>query len=98
MMKIAVKTDCWKREGVWGDRSCPELAKHTHCRSCPVYSAAAVRLLDRPVPDQCIDAWTAETAARQDSDEVGAMPVMIFRLQKEWFAIPIGAVSEVTDI
>ena len=32
---------CWRRIGVAGDRTCPELAQHVHCRNCPVYAGAA---------------------------------------------------------
>ena len=39
--------DCWNRIGIHGDKSCPLLAEHIHCRNCSVYSAAATRLLDR---------------------------------------------------
>ena len=39
--------DCWNRIGIHGDKSCPLLAEHIHCRNCAVYSAAATRLLDR---------------------------------------------------
>lgn len=35
------------RIGIHGDRSCPLLEEHIHCRNCAVYSAAATRLLDR---------------------------------------------------
>ena len=31
--------DCWEQEiGVNGNASCSELARHIHCRNCPVYS------------------------------------------------------------
>ena len=39
--------DCWNRIGIHGDKSCPLLIDHIHCRNCAVYSAAATRLLDR---------------------------------------------------
>ena len=39
--------DCWNRIGIHGDKSCPLLSEHIHCRNCAVYSAAATRLLDR---------------------------------------------------
>ncbi len=39
--------DCWNRIGIHGDKTCPLLADHIHCRNCAVYSAAATRLLDR---------------------------------------------------
>ncbi len=42
--------DCWNRIGVEGNATCRELAKYIHCRNCPVYSAAGLQLLDRPLP------------------------------------------------
>ncbi|MCW1245836.1 chemotaxis protein CheW, partial [Pseudomonas sp. SAICEU22] len=54
--------DCWNRIGVHGDKSCPLLAEHIHCRNCSVYSAAATRLLDR-------------YALRQDERELVYAPV-----------------------
>ena len=42
--------DCWKLIGVAGNGTCRELARYIHCRNCPVYSAAGVQLLDRPLP------------------------------------------------
>ncbi|WP_445633698.1 hypothetical protein [Nostoc sp. DSM 114161] len=30
---------CWNVIGIEGDRSCPQLSIHAHCRNCPVYSA-----------------------------------------------------------
>ena len=39
-----VANDCWNKIGVRGDASCAELERHIHCRNCPTYSAAAVRL------------------------------------------------------
>ena len=44
--------DCWNRIGIYGDKSCPVLPEHIHCRNCSVYSAAATRLLDRYSFDQ----------------------------------------------
>ena len=31
--------DCWNRIGIHGDKSCPLLSNHIHCRNCAVYSA-----------------------------------------------------------
>ena len=36
---------CWQEIGVWGDRSCPELAAVTHCHNCPVFAAAGRKFL-----------------------------------------------------
>src|SRR5258706_152676 len=34
---------CWNRIGVRGDGSCPELARHVHCRHCPAFGAPPPR-------------------------------------------------------
>jgi len=44
--------------GVGGNASCRELLRYVHCRNCPVYSAAAVQLLDRPLSDDHRREWT----------------------------------------
>jgi len=54
--------DCWKQIGVQGDGSCPELERYVHCRNCPVYSEAALALLDRPLPEDHLKEWTAHFA------------------------------------
>ena len=46
-----------------GDRSCPELAKVTHCHNCPVFATAGRRFLDAPRPPGYLDEWTARLAA-----------------------------------
>ena len=38
--------ECWREIGVSGDRSCPELEKHLHCRNCPTHAQIARKLLD----------------------------------------------------
>lgn len=90
--------DCWKRIGVWGDRSCPELQEHVHCRNCPVYSAGAARLLDAAVPE----AYLAEHARLYAQAKVlakpGARSVMIFRLGTEWLALPTTVFGEVAPL
>ncbi|WP_337172974.1 chemotaxis protein CheW [Paludisphaera sp.] len=101
------RDDCWNRIGIGGDRSCPELEGHVHCRNCPVYTSAARRFFDRPAPPGYLDEWTrwladpgecddeAELAAGRDAqgrrDEVGAL---IFRLGPEWLAFHTRAVVE----
>jgi Magnesium chelatase, subunit ChlI len=39
------RNDCWNQIGVFGDGTCPELAKVIHCRNCPVYAAGGRSLL-----------------------------------------------------
>jgi len=99
--------DCWNRIGIGGDRTCPELKAHVHCRNCPVYASAARSFFDRPAPPGYLDEWTRwlgddgecdeerDIAARRDErgrrDEVGAL---IFRLGPEWLAFHTRAVVE----
>ena len=88
--------DCWNTIGVRGDRACPELKQHTHCRNCPVYSMAAVDLLERQVPDDYLQHWTGHLA-RKPTQVVrsGTQSVLVFRLGAEWLAAPTDLFKEV---
>lgn len=86
--------DCWNRIGVHGDKTCPLLAEHIHCRNCSVYSAAATRLLDR-------------YALRQDDRELALAPVdtdivtrsvLMFRLGEEWLGLSTRSLVEVAPL
>jgi len=99
--------DCWNRIGTAGDRSCPELKTHIHCRNCPVFASAARTFFDRPAPQRYLAEWTqwlagsleagnfeaGTGAAQSDRDLVS---VLIFRLGREWMALPTQAIAEVT--
>src|SRR5215471_2995966 len=92
-----VATDtCWNRIGVWGDRTCPELTKVTHCHNCPVFATAGRRFLDAPSPSDYIDEWTARLATSDDGVRKGEFSVFVFRLGDEWLALPVGVLVEVT--
>jgi chemotaxis-related protein WspD len=90
--------DCWNKIGVRGDGSCPELEGHVHCRNCPVYSAAAAKLLDADLPAGHLDAWTAHFSAERKPDEAGTQSVVIFRIGAEWLALPTSVFREVATI
>ncbi|MBC3363350.1 chemotaxis protein CheW [Pseudomonas sp. SWRI154] len=86
--------DCWNRIGVHGDKSCPLLAEHIHCRNCSAYSAAATRLLDR-------------YALRQDDRDLAYAPVdadvvtrslLMFRLGEEWLGLTTRSLVEVAPL
>lgn len=86
--------DCWNRIGVFGDKSCPQLQRHIHCRNCEVYGAAAIALLDR----------YGSSLERGDDDygqgEVEAVQgeqrsLLIFRLGEQWLAIATRCLAEV---
>lgn len=88
--------DCWNRIGVWGDRSCPELAKVVHCRNCPVFAAAGRRFLDGPSPEGYLEEWTERLALPIEETATDLQSVLIFRLGAEWLALRVQVLAEVT--
>lgn len=85
--------DCWNRIGVHGDKSCPLLAEHVHCRNCQVYAAAATRLLDRYALAQDAHAQTHVQAPVS----VGRS-LLLFRLGEEWLALATRCLVEVAPL
>lgn len=96
-LQVAIN-DCWRRIGVNGDGSCPELQQHFHCRNCPVYSAAGALLLERSLlPDYRRD-WALHFARPKEAMAVGEISVVLFRIGTEWIALPTGSFQEVADM
>jgi chemotaxis-related protein WspD len=87
--------DCWNRIGIHGDKSCPLLADHIHCRNCSVYSAAATRLLDRYALQQDDHRPVADTQANED---IVTRSLLIFRLGEEWLGIATRCLVEVATL
>ncbi|MBD2496109.1 chemotaxis protein CheW [Nostoc sp. FACHB-280] len=97
---------CWNVIGIEGDRTCAELSTHTHCRNCPVYSAAGRCLLERPTPENYRREWThliAESPAQKKPHlptyavrTSETLTVVIFRLHQEWLALPAQVFKETT--
>lgn len=94
-MNVAPLNDCWKRIGTWGDRSCPELKRHLHCRNCSVYSAGAARLLDAELPESYLADQARHYAEPKREIRQGARSVVVFRLTTEWFALATSVFREV---
>lgn len=90
--------ECWRLVGVTGDRSCPELAQFIHCRNCPVLAEAARKFFDRPAPPGYLESWQAILDEPEQRPESDATSLLVFRLDKEWFAIPASALVEVAPI
>jgi chemotaxis-related protein WspD len=93
---VGAGDNCWNRIGVWGDRSCPELAKVTHCHNCPVFAAAGRRFLDAPSPPDYLDEWTKRLGTPEDDEVLDELSVLVFRLGDEWLALCVGVLVEVT--
>lgn len=87
--------DCWNRIGIHGERSCPLLAEHIHCRNCSVYSAAATRLLDRYslAQEHRVQGRTSEAYS-----EVKTRSILVFRLGEEWLGLPTRCLVEVAPL
>ena len=86
--------DCWNRIGIHGDKSCPLLEEHIHCRNCSVYSAAATRLLDRYslLQDQ------REAVVSKVEIDVKTRSLLMFRLGEEWLGLATRTLVEVAPL
>ena len=90
---------CWNSIGVRGDKSCPELAGHAHCRNCPAFSAAAVSLLDRERSSEAPLAGAEVAAARNHgAEQPPERSAIMFRIGQEWFALATRLLDEVTEM
>lgn len=97
-MSPVAEHDCWKRVGTWGDRTCPELRPHLHCRNCPIYSAGASRLLDAEVSETYLAEHARAYAEPKRAARVEAHSVVVFRLLQEWFALPTAVFHEIAPL
>jgi chemotaxis-related protein WspD len=89
--------ECWRRIGVGGDRSCPELETYIHCRNCPVLAEAARTFFDRAAPEGYLESWRQILEAPEITPDSDASSVLVFRLEHEWLALPTAVVVEVTN-
>lgn len=89
--------DCWSTIGVSGNGTCRELQKFVHCRNCPVYSAAGIQLLDRPLGAEYRRELTGHYAELKKVTQPARTSVLIFRLGPEWLALPTAAFQEVAE-
>lgn len=88
--------DCWNRIGVNGDRSCPELVEHVHCRNCPVFARAARGFFDRRAPEGYLAEWSELLGRPVEAGSSDDSALLVFRLGGEWLAMGLGFVAEVT--
>jgi chemotaxis-related protein WspD len=89
--------DCWNKIGVSGDGSCGELAAVVHCRNCPVYSAAGLRLLDRERPVDYQKYWTDYFAREKKNPAAGRLSAVVFRVGDDLLALSTRCFLEVTE-
>lgn len=86
-MSVTTIKDCWNRMGVQGDKSCPELNRHIHCRNCPTFEQGAHALLDRVPPAGYIEEWTQFVARAKETEAGFTDAAMVFRIGAEWLAL-----------
>ncbi len=86
-MSTATIQDCWNRIGVQGDKSCPELHRHIHCRNCPTFEQGAQALLNRPPPAGYIEEWTQFLARAKETAAGFTDTAFVFRIGPEWLAL-----------
>jgi chemotaxis-related protein WspD len=88
--------DCWNRIGVGGDRTCPELEEHVHCRNCPVFARAARTFFDRRAPEGYLAEWSDLIGRPTERGSADDSALLVFRIGGEWLALALSVVSEVT--
>lgn len=90
--------ECWRKIGVTGDRSCPELETFIHCRNCPVLAEAARTFFDREAPEGYLEAWSRILEEPEVAADPDATSVLVFRVGREWMALPTVALVEITTL
>lgn len=88
--------NCWKRIGVWGQEEprCQWLERVIHCRNCDVFTRAGRNLLERGLPADYQDGWAQVFAEKKEEELPGTVSVVIFRIAKQWFALPAQLLEE----
>lgn len=89
---------CWNKIGNFGDKSCPELARHIRCLNCEIFHAAAATLLNREAPEGYLEGWTRRIARERPVPLADTRSVVIFRVGGEWLALPTAVFLEVIEV
>ena len=62
----------------------------------PPDTAAAV-MLDGTLPEDYVAEWTAHFAARREPPATGLVSLLVFRINADWFALPMSTLVEVME-
>jgi chemotaxis-related protein WspD len=93
-----VRNFCWNQTGVWGDRSCPDLQEHGHCRDCTTFFREGRALLNREAPDHYLAEWVSLLSREREAVSRDLTTVQVFRLMSEWLALPAHCWVEVVAV
>lgn len=93
-------TDCWKTIGVWGQEHprCSRLTEVIHCRNCEIFIQAGRNLLERELSTEYLNEWTEVMAIPKEEDSFNTLAVVIFRLGREWLALPAQLFAEIIPV
>lgn len=94
---VPAPDSCWRRIGVWGNQSCPQLAEHVHCGNCPVFSEAGRHLFDRDAPEDYL-LESAKMLGRTVAAREETFSALVFRLGPRWLALPAQSVVSVSEL
>ncbi|MBN1290618.1 MAG: chemotaxis protein CheW [Candidatus Latescibacteria bacterium] len=89
---------CWKQIGIFGDSTCDKLDDVVHCRNCPQYFKAAIRLFDKEIPEGYLEESTSLYANPEETEKPDIISVVVFRLNFEWLALKTKYLQEVTKM
>ena len=91
---------CWSVIGVspGGDRTCSALAEYTHCRNCPVFTAAGRALMEQKAPPGYVAEWTEFLAGARLRATARSISTLVFRVGAEWLALDAATIGEVATV
>jgi len=87
---------CWSETGIWGNRSCPDLATIGSCMQCDVYRQAGHTLLARELPAEYRAEWSRILARPVTEDTATRAPFFVFRIGASWLALAVAYLVEVS--
>lgn len=88
---------CWNAIGVFGDRTCAELAQFIHCRNCPVHASAGLQLLHRDLPAGYRREWAQHFGREREARSSATISVILFRVGEEWLGLRAQLFQEVAE-
>lgn len=94
---------CWRTVGTRGDQTCPKLQEFLRCMNCPVYHDKAQALLERLPANMDASADTDPDAVSGHAEQASGVAgdrfnVLVFRLEREWLALPTRMLDEVSEL
>lgn len=91
--------NCWSTIGVWGNaqEKCDRLGEVIHCRNCDVFLMAGRGVFESRPPVGYLTQWQKEISIKKEERKKGDIGVMVFRLGKEWLALPVEYLQEIVE-